>query len=119
MLGLVSCAQSPRARTCDEFDGVRSAVQDLNNVNLSENGMVALDSALAHLATEFQTLRAGLSADLQPYGDAVAASVDKLRNSVSDARANPTSTMFAAVNAEFQQLRTTVKDLGAEVSQVC
>jgi hypothetical protein len=119
VLTLVSCAQTPRARTCEEFDGVRSAVQDTRNVNLSENGMVALDSALAHVKTELQMLRADLSADLRPHTDAVAASVDKLRNSVSEARANPTSTAFAAVNTGLQQLRITVNDLRTAVSQIC
>ena len=119
VLALVSCSQAPRARTCEELDGVRSAVQNLRNVNLSENGLVALDTALTQIETELEMLRADLSADLRPHADAVAASVDKLRNNVAEARSNPTSTTLAAVQAGLQQLRMTVKDLGAAVSQIC
>src|SRR4051812_6132731 len=43
---LSACSQSAQARTCDRMDGVSSAIENLRNVTISENGMAALKQGL-------------------------------------------------------------------------
>lgn len=116
---LAACGESAQATTCGHYDGVKSAIEDLRNVNLSENGMVALDSALAQVKTELELLRSDVKADLQPQVDAVRSSVTQLRSSVRGALTDPTSGSLAAVGTSVDQLRATVGNLRTAVSASC
>jgi uncharacterized protein HemX len=118
-VGVAACGQSSQAATCDRVDSVRASVEDLRNVNLSENGMAALDSALAQVKTELELLRSDVKADLQPQVDAVRSSVTQLRSSVRGALTYPTSGSLAAVGTSVDQLRATVANLSTAVSAGC
>jgi hypothetical protein len=118
-LTMAACGESAQARACGRSDAVRSAVENLRNVNLSENGMVALDSALAQVKTELELLRSDVKADLQPQVDAVRSSVTQLRSSVRGALTDPTSGSLAAVGTSVDQLRATVGNLRTAVSASC
>jgi hypothetical protein len=118
-LAVASCGESSQARTCDRMDGVRSAVQDLRNVNLAENGMVALQGGLAEVKSELGLLRAELSQDLQPQVDAVKTSVDQVQNAVAAAKANPTAASLSAVRNNLEGLGATVGNLGKVVAATC
>jgi hypothetical protein len=118
-LTMTACGESAQARACVRSDGVRSAVENLRNVNLSANGMVALDSALAQVKTELELLRSDVTADLQPQVDAVRSSVTQLRSSVRGALTYPTSGSLAAVGTSVDQLRATVGNLRTAVSAGC
>ncbi|HET9658162.1 MAG TPA: hypothetical protein VFP72_22610 [Kineosporiaceae bacterium] len=105
---------------------MRSAVEDLRNVNLTENGMAGLDAnlqqaktQLQQVKTELQQLRTSLSAQLQPAWDAASATLDKLRGSVAEARANPTARTLAAVGIGRQELRTKTQELKTAASGIC
>jgi hypothetical protein len=118
-LGVTACGQSSQARTCDRLDGVQSAVENLRNVNLSENGMVAMQDGLAQVRAQVNLLRSELSTDLQPQVDAVKTSVEQLQNSVAAAKANPTAASLSAVQNNFQGVRGTVSNLGKVIGATC
>lgn len=117
---LASCSrETQQERTCDQVDGVRSAVEQLRNVNLGENGMAALDSGLAQVKSELELLRASLSTELRPPAEAVADSVDALRASVAAARGNPTTAALETVSTDLHHLRETAGDLRSAVTEIC
>lgn len=116
---VAACGQSAQAQTCTRMDGVRSAIEDLRDVNISENGMVALQDGLTQVAAELDQLRSGLAADLQPQVDAVKTSVEQLRSAVETARANPTPSALAAARNSLQGVRATIANLGTVVAATC
>jgi hypothetical protein len=114
-----SCGESAQAQTCARADGVRSAVENLRNVNLSENGMVALQDGLAQVGAAIDAMRAGIQADQQPQVDAVKAAVVQLQSSVAAAKANPEKGSLAAVGTSLALLRQSIGSLRATVGAGC
>lgn len=117
--GLTACGQSAQAGTCDRVDGVRSAVENLKDVNLGENGLVALQDSLAQVKTELETMRADITADQQPQVDAVKTAADQLRSSVVSTRANPSSQGLVEVRANLKTLGAAVGQLRLTVGAGC
>jgi hypothetical protein len=117
--GLTACGQSAQAGTCDRVDGVSSAVENLKDVNLGENGLVALQDSLAQVKTELETVRGDITADQQPQVDAVKTAADQLRSSVASTRANPTSQGLIEVRANLKTLGAAVGQLRLTVGAGC
>jgi hypothetical protein len=101
------------------MDGVRSAIENLRNVSVSENGMVALQDGLTQVSNELDLLKSGLSADLQPQVDAVKTSVQQLRGAVDTAKANPTPATLAAARNSLEGVRATIANLKSVVAATC
>jgi uncharacterized protein HemX len=116
---VAACGQSSQAATCDRVDSVRASVEDLRNVDISENGMVAVGSGLAQLQTDLDNLRADVKADQQPQVDAVRSAVTQLQSSVAGIRANPSTTALSQVGTSLEQLRTSIGTLRATVGSGC
>jgi hypothetical protein len=116
---VTSCGQSAQVRTCDRLDGVRSAVQDLRNLSLGENGMVAMQDGLGQVPAQLDLLRSELATDLQPQVDAVKTSVQQFQNTVAAARANPTAASLSAVQNNLDGVRSTVTHLGQLIAATC
>ena len=64
-VSLAGCAESTQSKTCAQADKVRSSIEDVRNVNLSENGMVALRDSVAQVGTALELLRSELEAAAQ------------------------------------------------------
>lgn len=111
--------QSASARQCDRLDGVRSAVDELQNVSISENGMVAVQEQLAQVKTELQLLRIDAATAVQPHVDALTLQVDAVRLSAHVAAQNPTPSTLAAAGRELRDLRTQLGTLRSEFAGVC
>jgi hypothetical protein len=116
---VAACSESAQTRTCNRMDGVHSAIEDLRNVNISENGMVALQEGLVQVSNELDLLRSGLSVDLQPQVDAVKTSVQQLGGVVDTAKANPTPAALAAARNALQGVRATIANLRTVVAATC
>jgi hypothetical protein len=116
---VAACSESAQTRTCNRMDGVHSAIEDLRNVNVSENGMVALQAGLVQVSNQLDLLRSSLSADLQPQVDAVKTSVQQLQGAVQNARANPTPESLAAARNTLQGVRATIANLRTVVAATC
>jgi hypothetical protein len=114
-----ACAESAQTQTCARADGVRSAVENLRNVNLSENGMVALQDGLAQVKAAIDAMRADVKADQQPQVDAVKAAVVQLQASVAAAKANPEKGSLASVGTSLALLRQSIGSLRATVGASC
>ena len=94
-------------------------MENLRNVNLSENGMVALQDGLAQVRAAIDAMRADIKADQQPQVDAVKAAVVQLQSSVAAAKADPTKGSLAGVGTSLELLRQSVGSLRATVGAGC
>jgi peptidoglycan hydrolase CwlO-like protein len=116
---LTACSQSAQAGTCERMDGVGAAIDNLNNVTVSGNGMVALKDGLTQMQNELTQLRSEVSQAMQQQVDAVKTSVQQLQTSVEDARTNPTSASLAAVRNNLQGTHATIANLRGAVAAGC
>jgi hypothetical protein len=111
LASLTACGESTQAKTCADLDGARSAIEGLRNVNLSENGMVALESGLNQVKNELQLLRSDVAANVQTQVDAVYMSVQQLQSATTAAKLDPTSGALNAVGMGLQGVRASVQEL--------
>lgn len=117
-LTMTSCS-SGQSPTCDGVDAVRSAVEDVRNVNLSENGMAALTAGLGQVLVELDQLRATAATSLQPQVDALKTSVTQLTSSAEAAKANPTAASLEAVGTAIGGVRDMARSLADTVASTC
>jgi hypothetical protein len=117
--GLAACGQSAGAGNCERLDGVSAAVDNLKDVNLGENGLVALQDAMATVKTQLEGLRGEIAADQQPQVDAVKAAAEQLRSSVASTKGNVNSQGLSEVRANLKTLGAAVGQLRATVGAGC
>ena len=118
-VGLAGCAESTQSKTCAQADAVRSSIEDLRNVNLSANGMVALQGALAQVGTQLQLLGSDLKSGGQAQLAAVQSAVGQLKTTVGTAVADPTQANFEAVGAARDAARSSIQNLASTVTSGC
>jgi type IV pilus biogenesis protein CpaD/CtpE len=116
---LAGCAESTQSKTCAQADKVRSSIENVRNVNLSENGMVALKSAVAQVGTELDLLRTTLAADAQAQVATVQTAVGQLRSTVATAAADPTPANLNEVGVARNAARSSIHDLATAVTSDC
>jgi hypothetical protein len=118
-VGLAGCAESTQSKTCAQADKVRSSIENVRNVNLSANGMVALQSAVAQVGTELDMLRTTLGADAQSQLAAVQSAIGQLRTTVTTAVADPTPANLNEVGVARSAARSSIHDLATAVTSGC
>jgi hypothetical protein len=118
VLALVCCGEDKPA-VCAQADELEASVQDLLNVNISENGLGALSSSLGQVRTDLEQLVADAKTEFQPQIDMVTASVDQLSSSLSAATADPSATSLATVGTAARSLGDAVRALGDAVAETC
>ena len=117
--GLAGCAESTQSKTCAQADAVRSSIEDVRNVNLSANGMVALQGAVTQVGTELQLLGSELKSGGQAQLAAVQSAVGQLKTAVATAVADPTQANFEAVGAARDAARSSIQNLASTVTSGC
>jgi hypothetical protein len=118
-VGLAGCAESTQSKTCAQADKVRSSIENVRNVNLSENGMVALQAAVAQVGTELELLRSDLGSAAQAQVAAVQSAVGQLRTTVTTAAADPTPANLNEVGVARSAARSSIHDLATAVTSGC
>jgi hypothetical protein len=118
-VSLAGCAESTQSKTCAQADKVRSSIDDLRDVNLSENGIAALRSAVTQVSTELDMLRTTLGADAQSKVAGVQSAIGQLRTTVSTAVADPTPANINEVGVARNAARSAVHDLATAVTSGC
>jgi len=118
-VGLAGCAESTQSKTCAQADAVRSSIEDVRNVNLSENGMVALQGAVAQVGTQLQLLGSELTSAGQAQLAAVQSALGQLRTTVTAAVADPTQANLDAVGSARDAARSSIQNLTTAVTSGC
>lgn len=118
-VSLAGCAESTQSKTCAQADKVRSSIEDVRNVNLSENGVVALRDSVAQVSSALELLRSELGSAAQAQIAAVQTAVGQLRTTVATAVADPTQANLDAVAAARDAARSSVQNLATAVTSGC
>jgi hypothetical protein len=117
-LALTSCAGDKPA-VCTQADELRTSVQNLKDVNLSENGVGALSAAMGQVRVEFEQFRTAAGSQFQAQIDAVKAAADQLEASVAAAKAEPNAALLGAVGTSLGGLETAARSLQDAVAGTC
>jgi hypothetical protein len=115
---LVSCGPDTPA-VCEQAEELRTAVQNVKDVNVSENGLAALTSTLDQVMVEFEQFRTEAGNQFKPQIDAVKVAADQVRVSLADARAEPTAATLGAVRTSLGALQTAGQGLRDTVAATC
>jgi predicted trehalose synthase len=101
------------------MDGVSSAVDDLRNLNLGENGIAALQDGLSQVSTQLDLLKGEVSAAVTPQVDAVTNAVHQVQQSAAAAQADPTAASLSTLRTDLGGLGTAVGNLGNALTSTC
>ncbi len=113
-----ACSSDDEPNTfCENRAELGSAIEDLRDVNVLDDGIEAFDTQLQVVTSDIDTLRQS-AAELQPEVDAVKSSVETLRSSVDGAgsvaeKATALTSGLVAVQDAWQAL-TDASDAGCD-----
>ena len=118
VLSLAGCGDSKPA-VCSDLDALRASVENLKDVNISENGMTAFTSGLSQIGGDLDQLGADAKSQYQSEVAAVRQALDTLGSSVNSAVADPGPTSFAAVRTAVAGVGDSLSGLDSAVSGTC
>ncbi|MEV6300591.1 hypothetical protein AB0M02_14385 [Actinoplanes sp. NPDC051861] len=104
---------------CDSFAAVQNTVNHIREVNVSENGLVAIRPYVAQLLNELNQLVLDAKAQFGAQADQLRATVDQLQTSVGTAREDPNVTNLAAVRTSVGAVRESAVSLRDVIAGTC
>jgi hypothetical protein len=104
---------------CDALAEVQNTVNQIKNVNVSENGLTALRPYAAELLNQLNQLILEARSQFAPQADALKTSVDQLKASAETARTDPSAANLSAVRTSVQAVRESGRTLRDAMSGVC
>ena len=90
---------------CDDSEALESSVEDLKNVDVVENGMSSLESALGIISNDAENLITNAGDDFRTEIDAMQSALSDLRSSIENVVADGVAPVRAAVS-EVEQAAT-------------
>ncbi len=113
---VASCSSSgSTSAVCDQADQVRVTVQHLKDIQLSENGMVALTSGLTQLRDQINQLKSVAADQYGPEITGVQTAIDDLATKAQAARNDPTAASLSAVGTSVAAAQTAMQSLASSV----
>jgi hypothetical protein len=116
--GLAACGGDQPA-VCDAVDSLQASVDNLKDVQLSENGVNALTSALTQVKQDLQQVGTDAKAEFGDDVSTIEAAVTSLQSSVAAAKSGPTAATLAAVGTAIEGVGTSLAALQDAVSGTC
>ena len=117
-IGLAACGGDQPA-VCDDVDALQSSVDNLEDVQLSENGLNALSSAVTQIQQDLQQLGTDAKAEFGDDASKVETAVTSLESSVAAAKSDPSASTLSAVGTEIQAVDSSLSALQDAVSGTC
>lgn len=122
-LGVAGCggdsSGSEQPAACESLAAVQKSMDQVQNTNVSENGLAKLKSDLQQLRTDLQQLVVDAQAQFATQVDAVKVAVDNFAQTITAARAAPNRTNLATVRSAFATVRDSVRNLGDAMASTC
>jgi hypothetical protein len=104
---------------CAAFDSLRTSVHDLSQVNVEQDGLVAVQSTYARVQTAFDTFTATAKATFGPQVDQLAASLNALKATLQSSPGSPSPERTAAIRANIAAVVASFDSLQASVRPYC
>ncbi|MEU4691503.1 hypothetical protein [Actinoplanes sp. NPDC023714] len=121
VLGAGGCAsaEANAPAVCESFATVQNTVNQIRNVNVSENGVAAARPYVAELLNQLNQLVLDAQAQFKPQADQLRTAVDQLSASVEGARADPGAATFAVVRSSITAVGDSARALRDAISGTC
>jgi putative N-acetylmannosamine-6-phosphate epimerase len=125
MLALVGSACSSDADTgtasqgCAELATVKDSLTALTQVEPVQDGLNALESAVATVKTDLQSAASAVSAELEPSVDQVQSSFDQLESSLQGVTTSNLAASAAEIGTALTAVGTALTDLKSELTEKC
>ncbi|MFC7528658.1 hypothetical protein [Actinoplanes sp. GCM10030250] len=107
------------AAVCDSYAAVQNTVNHIRQVNVSENGIVAIRPYVSQLLNELNQLVLDAKAQFGAQADGLRTTVDALQTTVGTAREDPNVTNLAAVRASVASVRASAQTLRDAIAGTC
>lgn len=107
------------AAACADVATLETSLASLKDVNLQQDGVDGLTSAIQQVKTDLDAAASSVSSALQPQVQAVSAAFDALQSATSGLSASTLRSQAPAISAALQQVATATSDLASSASQSC
>ena len=115
---LVACG-SDQPAVCSSVDRLETSVEDLKDVDVTANGLTALQSQLTTIKEDVADLEEDATAEFSAQIEAVDTSYAGLKTSADTAKSDPSMSNLAAVATAVSALVADVKTLASDVRSTC
>ena len=104
---------------CTSTDGLQASVADLKDVQVSENGVAALQDSVKAVGSDLQQVVHDASSQYSTQVDQLKAGFDQLQAATGAARSAPSADTLRAVTASINTLGDEVRGFANDVSSTC
>ncbi len=117
--GSPSATGSPDGDVCSDVDALKSSIDDLTEVDVSQAGLSAITDGLRQVQTNLSTLKDNADGALTPQIDDLDQAVNSLSTSASDAVATPSVSTLATVAADLGSVASSLSALQQAAADMC
>jgi phage host-nuclease inhibitor protein Gam len=104
---------------CSSADALQASVADLRDVQVTDNGMAALQDAVASVEADLSQVRADATSQYAPQVDRLKADVDALQSAAGAAVAAPSPDTLRVVGSSISTLADDTTGFADDVAATC
>jgi hypothetical protein len=116
---LVACGGGDQAPVCDSAENLKTSVENLKDVNVTANGLSALESQLTTIKADLRDLKDDVTSEFSAQITAIDTSYSALKASADTARSDPSVPNLAAVASAVSALGADARQLVDDVGSTC
>ena len=116
--GLVGCG-SDKPPICSSMDDLKTSVEHLKDLNVSENGIAEIESQVSTIKDDLGQVKDDATAQYSAQVDTVEADFSTLTSSVTAAKETVDTATLGAVASGVTTLVSDVQSLAGDVATTC
>ena len=117
--GLAAGCSSSKPAYCTDAANLKTSVSDLSNVNVRQNGLSSLQTALNSVQTNASTLASEAKSTFGPQITALQSALSSLSTAIKSVTGQPAVTAATAVASSVVQVKNTASALQTAVAGKC
>ena len=116
---VAGCGGSSKPAYCSSVANLKTSVQDLSNVNVVQNGLTSVKSAVQKIQSDAKTVVSSAKTDFPSQTSAMETSVNALVNTAKQLSASPSPAALATMASEATASVTAIKNFTSATSSKC
>jgi len=117
--GLAAGCSSSKPAYCTDASQLKTAVQDLGNVDVAKNSLGSLQTALNTVQADAKTFAADAKSAYPSQTAALNTALSGLQTAITSAKGQPPLTAAAAVASSVSQVKNSASALQSAISGTC
>ena len=117
--GLAAGCSSSKPAYCTAAANLKTSVSDLGNVNVRQNGLSSLQTALNSVQTNASTFASEAKSTFGPQITALQSTLSSLSTAIKSATGQPSVTAATAVASSVSQVKSSASALQTAVADKC